>query len=283
MSSGGETPEELEFFVNEFQLSYPVLAEADQTYWRYQQAGASSPYPLDYIIDPQGRVAYFNTEYDPDRMTQIIDDLLGISPEIRVEPESLDFGPVVLTESAWTLLTIFNDGEGSLHIDNIAGSDLEFLPNLENMVIDPGSSQALLVEFTPSVLGPQTGELTLNSDDADEAALSISLYGEGVEATGADFPEGRFALHQNEPNPFRGETAIRFSLDRGEKVRLELFDVRGRLVRLLESGHELRGEGDHHVVWDGRDQRGRPLPSGVYFYKLNAGGKQRARKAILMR
>ncbi len=283
MSSGGETPEELEFFVNEFQLSYPVLADADQTYWHYQQAGGSSPYPLDYIIDQEGRVSYFNTEYDPDRMTQIIDGLLGISPDIRVEPESLDFGPVALGESAWTLLTVFNDGAGSLHIDGIASSELEFLPNLESMVIDPGSSQALLVEFTPSGLGPKTGDLTLNSDDADESTVTLSLYGEGVEATGADFPLERFELHQNEPNPFRGDTAIRFSLDRGEKVRLELFDVRGRLVRLLESGDELRGEGDHQVIWDGRDNRGRPLPSGVYFYKLNAGGKQRARKAILMR
>ncbi len=282
LSSGGETPEELEFFIEEFQLSYPVLADANGTYWHYRQSGATSPYPLDYIVDPEGNVAYFSTEYEPDAMTAIIDGLIGWTPDIRVEPAAVDFGGVALGESAFTLVSVFNDGEGSLIVDALETSDAEFALNLEDMVIAPGGSQAILVEFTPTELGPMDGEMVLSSNDPDEPSLTVPLHGEGVTAVGADWPERPFDLHQNEPNPFSGETAIRFSLESRLPVSLELFDPRGRLVRRLGNGNP-RERGEHQIVWDGRDEQGRPLPSGVYFYKLKAGGKERSRKAILIR
>ena len=282
LSSGGETLDELEFFIEEFQLDYPVMFDADATYWKYRQAGGSSPYPLDYIIDPQGKVAYFSTEYEPERMTQIIDGLLGRSPEIRFEPESLNLGPVALGESAWTLLGVFNDGDGELHVSDIGSSSQDFSANMEEMVLAPGSSQALLVEFTPSELGPVFAELSLATDDADESLVVLPLYGEGVEGTGADIPSTPFALGQNEPNPFSGQTQIRYTLPGSEAVWLTLYDVRGRAVRHLALG-ERRGEGEGTAVWDGRDDAGRDLPSGVYFYKLRVGSMERTRKAILLR
>ncbi len=282
LSSGGETPEELEFFIEEFLLSYPVLADANSTYNHYRQSGATSPYPLDYIIDPEGKVAYFSTEYEPDAMTAIIDELIGWTPDIRVEPTAVDFGGVVLGESAFTLVSVFNDGLGSLIVDGIATSDSEFEVNLEDMILAPGASQTLLVDFTPSELGPIDGELLLSSNDVDEPSFVVALHGEGVSAVGADWPLRPFDLHQNEPNPFSGETSIRFSLESPQEVSLELFDLRGRLVRSFGNGNP-RERGEHQIVWDGRDEQGRPLPSGVYFYKLKAGGKEGSRKAILIR
>lgn len=282
MSSGGETEEELEFFIEQFQIEYPVLLDAWDTYARYNQPGGSSPYPLDYIIDAQGKVAYFKKEYDPDGMAAVIDSLLGKEPEIRVEPTALDFGPVALGDSVETLITVFNDGDGDLHVFSVESSHADFDPNILQMVLTPGSSQALLVRYAPSELGPLNAQLILLSDDGDEDELVVTLYGEGVSETGVDPPGHAFWLGQNSPNPFTVETGIRFSLPGASSARLTFYDVRGRKVRRLEGEEELGG-GVHGLLWDGRDDRGRELPSGVYFYKLEAGGRERTRKAILVR
>ena len=77
LSSGGETIADLEVFNSAFQVSFPILPGATTTYNLYRQPGATSPYPLDYVIDQEGRVAYFNTEYDPEAMVAVIDQLLA--------------------------------------------------------------------------------------------------------------------------------------------------------------------------------------------------------------
>jgi len=57
-------------------MSFPILLDANSTYWEYRQSGATSPYPLDYVIDQNGNVAYFSTEYQPEDMIAVINDLL---------------------------------------------------------------------------------------------------------------------------------------------------------------------------------------------------------------
>jgi len=75
-----------------------------------------------------------------------------------------------------------------------------------------------------------------------------------------------FALQQNYPNPFNPETEIQFFLDQKREVELKIYNQLGQLVRTLvkdeiESGH-------HTVLWDGTDERGIDMPSGVYIYSL---------------
>lgn len=88
----------------------------------------------------------------------------------------------------------------------------------------------------------------------------------------------RLSLAQNEPNPFRTVTQIRFAIPRAESVRLELFDVSGRLVRRLLDG--TMPAGVHHANWDGRDDNGETLPSGVYQYRLSGGFEAVERKLV---
>ncbi|MBN2565540.1 MAG: endonuclease, partial [Candidatus Eisenbacteria bacterium] len=88
------------------------------------------------------------------------------------------------------------------------------------------------------------------------------------------------ALHQSAPNPFGPATTIRFTLGREAGVSLRVFDVAGRLVRVLAGG-TLPG-GDHEVVWDGRDENGREAASGVYFYSIRAVENEQRRKAVLL-
>jgi hypothetical protein len=83
------------------------------------------------------------------------------------------------------------------------------------------------------------------------------------------------------PNPFSLRTEVTFDLERTGSVRLEVVDVQGRLVRVLEAG--VRDAGRHAVIWNGRDSSGRRVASGVYFYRLETGNQRLTKKLLHVR
>ena len=88
-------------------------------------------------------------------------------------------------------------------------------------------------------------------------------------------------MSQNYPNPFNPETTIGFSLHERSHVTLEVYNVAGYLVRTLLD--EFRDAGTHNDVrWDGRSDKGTPMPSGVYLYRLMTKGSSQTRKMILL-
>jgi hypothetical protein len=93
----------------------------------------------------------------------------------------------------------------------------------------------------------------------------------GLEGQPAGVIPARFSLEQNQPNPFRGNTEIRFALPRAGQVELGLYNVAGQRVSTLASGSYPAGY--HSVRWSGRDGQGQPLSNGVYFYRLEARGQ----------
>jgi hypothetical protein len=78
-------------------------------------------------------------------------------------------------------------------------------------------------------------------------------------------------LYPNAPNPFNPRTTIRFDLPAAGSVRLAVYDVAGRLVRVLVNGD--LPPGTREAVWDGSDSSGRAMASGSYLARLEAGGK----------
>jgi hypothetical protein len=123
---------------------------------------------------------------------------------------------------------------------------------------------------------------TTNPMEADSSWLNAAV--EVAAAVGERESSFKFALMQNAPNPFAGGTSIRFSLPTSSRVDLRVFDVRGRLVKTLAaSGSGAFAPGIHTVQWDGRDDYGRRVASGVYFYKLQAGGRMATRKMVMLR
>jgi flagellar hook assembly protein FlgD len=80
------------------------------------------------------------------------------------------------------------------------------------------------------------------------------------------------------PNPFAGSTTVRFELPSAARVRLAVFDVTGRRVRRLQDGMAIAGP--HAVVWDGRDDEGRMLPGGVFFYRLETDVASRSARVV---
>ena len=91
----------------------------------------------------------------------------------------------------------------------------------------------------------------------------------------------QFILFPNYPNPFNPSTTISFSLPKENRVELAIYSISGQRVRTLLSGR--MSAGTYSSVWDGRDDSGRPVSSGVYLSRLTAGKNTAVRKMLLMK
>jgi hypothetical protein len=173
-------------FIEQTGITFPVIMGNPSGYTIY---GGLSPFPRDYIIDPEGIVQYAATEYRPTEMSTIIE------------------------------------------------------------------------RFLPTGVG----------EDNDE------------DLSGSSVPRG-FLLRQNYPNPFNPSTTIRFELDPAKapaEVELSIYSLRGKRVRALVSG--VLEKGSRAIHWDGTDDSGNPVPSGVYIYRLKVGDERSVRKMLLTR
>jgi hypothetical protein len=111
---------------------------------------------------------------------------------------------------------------------------------------------------------------------------AVNYSGLGIENKNTDIPLPRTTnLLQNFPNPFNPTTTISFDLEEKMPIGLSIYDVRGRPVRRLMDG--VVDPGHHRIIWDGKDERGDHLPSGVYLYRLVTGGQSVSRKMLLLK
>lgn len=141
-----------------------------------------------------------------------------------------------------------------------------------NDILAPSASMRL--RFVASDLG---------SGSVVEAAVDDIEYFDASSSVAVEdpAPSAGFMLAQNAPNPFGPMTTIRFSVPReGERIRLSVYDLRGRLVRRLLDGP--RPAGEQTATWDARDEAGRRAAAGVYLYALSAGSSARTRKMLLL-
>ena len=90
-----------------------------------------------------------------------------------------------------------------------------------------------------------------------------------------------FSLRQNYPNPFNPSTEIELEIRRNGWVNLEIYNILGQKVRQLLTDHLEKGH--HRITWDGKDDRGKDLANGVYFYRLQAGDFTDTKKMILLK
>ena len=119
------------------------------------------------------------------------------------------------------------------------------------------------------------------SDVGDAEALRMELTGRLYDAWGRPAGEVRldravqalpsaYALLKNHPNPFNPSTAIRYELPEAGQVVLDVYSLAGQRVRTLAAGHMEAGR--HAVEWDGRDDFGHMVGSGIYLYRLIVDG-----------
>jgi len=97
-----------------------------------------------------------------------------------------------------------------------------------------------------------------------------------------EIASGGFRVLPNTPNPFNPSTEIRFRLEGDQPVSVRIFDMNGRLVRTLLA-NEIRQAGENAVTWDGTDDRGRAVGSGMYFSRIDAGARSGVNKMMLLK
>lgn len=156
------------------------------------------------------------------------------------------------------------DGTANDSVAVSVGDTLSLTASWETVSESPASSWLMLI-------GPP--------GSAVEVAESSNQRGEIGEEGRVVLPAA-FALHQNHPNPFAGQTLIRFELPVETTVRLEVFDAQGRRIRSLATG--TYPAGFHSAEWNQRDEAGKLLGPGVYLYRIQAGSFRDQKKMVLL-
>ncbi|HHZ15460.1 MAG TPA: T9SS type A sorting domain-containing protein [Candidatus Cloacimonetes bacterium] len=117
--------------------------------------------------------------------------------------------------------------------------------------------------------------LTQSKNGAEYYAIKISDLESAAPVSG--FP----VLMQNYPNPFNPSTTISYEIPDDGQVELNIYNVRGQLVKHLVNTHKAVGQ--HRVVWDGKDEQGRSCSSGVYYYRLKSHGVTHTQKMLMIK
>ena len=119
----------------------------------------------------------------------------------------------------------------------------------------------------------------MNLTEEEKAAFLVALF--GTQGT-PELPRS-FALSQNTPNPFNPSTSISYQVPENNtgRVRITVFNIRGQVVNTLVD--DVREPGTYTVQWDGKDNRGSNVGSGVYFYRMEADNFSKIRKMVLLK
>lgn len=197
---------------------------------------------------------------------------VGLSADGRIKPDVMAMGSSVRAASPSDPSGYVNVSGTSLSCPLVAGAAallLEVNPDLSNMeIIDA-------LRSTASQSGAPDRLMGYGIVDVAAAAAGVSVdIARGLSPAG-------LVLHPAVPNPFNPTTTIAFELPEASPVTLAIYDVQGRRVRTLVDG--TRRAGPHAEVWNGERDDGRPVPSGVYFYRLTAAGAERSRKMVLLK
>ncbi|MCK4352782.1 carboxypeptidase regulatory-like domain-containing protein [candidate division WOR-3 bacterium] len=124
---------------------------------------------------------------------------------------------------------------------------------------------------------PDSSSADLVSVTAPDTTPDINFYLVGVEEGSQKFI---YRLYQNQPNPFSQKTVISYQLPVVSRVSLKIYDITGRLAKLLVN--DTQKPGHYTVNWDGTDTNGKKLSSGIYFYRLESGDFKAINKLILL-
>jgi hypothetical protein len=147
--------------------------------------------------------------------------------------------------------------------------------------VAPGDVGGFIVRLHPIEQGIFTGSVVITSNDPNlpEVIIPVDVNTTGI--AGEELLPTTYAVSQNYPNPFNPSTTIKYQLPQTSDVQLQIFNVLGQKVRtLLNSKVEA---GYHEAIWDGRNDLGHQVASGIYIYKFQAGNFQKTLKLMLLK
>ncbi|KAA3600380.1 MAG: T9SS C-terminal target domain-containing protein [Calditrichaeota bacterium] len=193
----------------------------------------------------------------------------SLKPNGYSTPIILNFGDVQLNNLLTLQAKIFSTGEIPLSVTNYNLVGDGFDVDLATSAISVGDSLEFNLTFEPQFLGFSAGYIEIFTNDWDTPNYLIYLSGIGVDTVTTveenSLPE-KIELLQNYPNPFNPSTKIDFTLQESQNISLNIFNVKGQLVKTLFSGFSEKGL--KSLTWDSKDSFGNLVSSGTYFYKL---------------
>lgn len=215
---------------------------------------------------------------------------------VRISKESvmtaIDFGLRLQPEGAYRLAGHVHtaDGnpvDGALVVAETGAGIIAATTTGENGAYTlsdlPTGSYTVTASVTQGTEGTLSDSPTTLGNGIEYLSADISITPETTDVEEAVGVPGHFGLNQNHPNPFNPSTEISFALPQQADVDLTVYNILGQPVRVLATGtHEA---GQISVTWDGRDENGQPLASGMYFYRLKARSQsqtfQQTRRMLL--
>jgi hypothetical protein len=204
-----------------------------------------------------------------------------ISPEMKI-PENLTFGKLMVDSSVIQKLIIFNFGDSYLKISSIKilgkdSNEFKLEERIYPLFISIFQKDSINILFLPEKLGIKDAKVKISCNspsDKDE----INIIAEALQKNLSVEPLKMMSynLSQNYPNPFNPITKIEYSIPENLFVSLKVFDIFGREIDILEYEYQIAG--NHFINWLPNN-----LPSGTYFYKLQAGKYSVVKKLLYLK
>ena len=192
--------------------------------------------------------------------------------------DNLDFGDVEIGNSSTKIMTISNFFDNTLsgQIFPVLGFDVP-----TSFEIPPFSSEDIEVTFTPENEQTYTGQLIIFTNHESYPSFIVDVNGNGVPNSAQNeenIPVNGAYLSRNYPNPFNPTTSIEYYTT-DKNATIEIFNIKGQTIKEYKN---LRTREQTIIHWDGKDDKGKTVPSGLYYYKLT-GEKPIIKKMILMK
>jgi hypothetical protein len=146
-------------------------------------------------------------------------------------------------------------------------------------VVKPGDALGIYFRDTAEGVASEPVVLMVTTSDIVKGYIEVNLQME-------DIVPDKTALLQNYPNPFNPETWIPFQLAKDSDVVIAIFNLQGQMIRRLDIGHKQAGlylSKGRAAYWDGQNETGEQVASGVYFYTIDAGGFRGTRRMVIIR
>ncbi|GAB4343212.1 MAG: hypothetical protein Kow0037_31170 [Calditrichia bacterium] len=197
--------------------------------------------------------------------------------------DTLSFDTTQVGSVSQAQIAIQNMGTDTLLLNQWVTADSQFTVSALPPVIPPAGIDTLTLQFVPINAGWQSSQIGLVGNGiVDTTWLWVGGLAEpGVNIYGADNLPFTYRVSANYPNPFNPTTTIKFQIPETQHVRLTVYNMLGQKVKTLVNSRMEAGY--HRVEWDGQNEVGQSVASGIYFYRFQSGPLNTIHKMILLK